>query len=452
MEPWQSWAAAIVVGGGLFYYYTQGNNPHVNNLQGRVNKAAQPTEPIQASNAKRRQAKAKGGAQDIIKNVSERANELVTAVADTASNTVNNNATNGMNKRKAGKDTAASQTAKPVAATSEADVAEEEDIKDWAAQLVARKKGISLNKPDVASKANQRQSSKPAENRSAKSTKGSSMDSVKSMASDSASSAKANNETLPRAGGDVSDMLEARAAPPSVLRIVGEEKPKKQRAPRVEESEETKKQRQNKRKAEEQRLERDAQEKQRQVLLENQRRTAREARGEPAKNGLTQARTPATSVWTSSGSPSASGAGTPAPAPTVPIANGAQLLDTFEPDGVSTASSYDISNGTTSASASSMNEQDLPSEEAQMQMITEMSGWNEVSKGKKGKKNGSAPEGNGTPVESKSEPAAVPSTTSSNTTKPSKPGDKVQRQPTTNGYAALLEPTQKGHPDDSDWL
>lgn len=143
----------------------------------------------------------------------------------------------------------------------------------------------------------------------------------------------------------------------------------------------------------------------------------------------------------------------PAAAPVVPLASGAQLLDTFEPDRMSTASSNEFhANGTTPATTASI---DTPSEETQLETLSEASGWNEVPKGKKGKKKTNGEAADSTPAENKSEITSVPSTSSSS--KPSKPAKAPtvnQQQPVTNGYAALHveQPSQKGHPDDSDWL
>lgn len=190
-------------------------------------------------------------------------------------------------------------------------------------------------------------------------------------------------------GADVSDMLEPRGATPSVLRLTEPSQPvrqKQQHAPRPDTPQETKKQRQNKKKAEERKLQREQEEKERQVLLEKQRRTAREARGEPAKNGLQPAKAPTSSAWNLPHHAS-NIAVTSAP---ITLANDGVLLDTFDQDGISTTSSSENATNGTSATTESMNNSmnwaNMPSEEEQMRMAMEDSGWSTVPKGRKAKK------------------------------------------------------------------
>lgn len=185
-----------------------------------------------------------------------------------------------------------------------------------------------------------------------------------------ASPAVASNKSP--SGKDVSDMLGARAGPASVLSIKPSEKPGRPAKPqvqKVEAAQETKKQRQNRKKVEEAKVAREEEEKHRQGLLEKQRRTAREARGEPAKNGLQAASVPSSNAWTTVSSRGA--VQPPASAPH------GQLLDTF--DVVSTASSS-ATNGT-APTPSSYN--GLPSEEEQVRLAMEDSAWTTVPKGGK---------------------------------------------------------------------
>ena len=214
-----------------------------------------------------------------------------------------------------------------------------------------------------------------------------------------------------RVSADVSDMLEAPAPGPSVLRLTeSKEPPRAQRAhaPKTPQPEETKKQRQNRKKAEEKRLAREADEKERRILLEKQLRTAREAEGRPAKNGVaSSAKPPATPAWT-----------TAKPKQSEPVARaedsaGANLplLDTF--DDRNGAGEHDTTNarptgvnGVSSASKSAGSrpawDRDLPSEEEQMRMLKEMNdgGWSTVPKGKKNKKKAGGANGNSTGNES----------------------------------------------------
>jgi len=101
----------------------------------------------------------------------------------------------------------------------------------------------------------------------------------------------------------------------------------------------------------------------RKAQMESQRRTAREARGEPAKNGMTSA--PATNAWT------ASQKNTPAPA-----TNGSALLDTFSKKPASAGAERKGANG------SYWQHRDLPSEEEQMRILMEEdeTAWKTVEK------------------------------------------------------------------------
>ncbi|KAF1944560.1 hypothetical protein EJ02DRAFT_452417 [Clathrospora elynae] len=177
-------------------------------------------------------------------------------------------------------------------------------------------------------------------------------------------------------GRDVSDMLGFQPAIPSVLSIKPADKttrPTKSQTQKSDVSQETKKQRQNKKKVEEAKAAREEEEKQRQVLQEKQRRTAREARGEPAKNGLQQAKAPTSNAWTEV--PSRGAVQPPKSAPS------GQLLDTFE--AAPAASSAAPPNGTATISATYNN---LPSEEEQLRLAMEDSAWTTVPKGGKTKR------------------------------------------------------------------
>jgi hypothetical protein len=185
-------------------------------------------------------------------------------------------------------------------------------------------------------------------------------------------------------GRDVSDMLGPQTAAPNVLSIKPAEKPSKPTKPqalKAEAPQESKKARQNRKKAEEAKAAREAEEKERQALLEKQRRTAREARGEPAKNGLQAAKAPSSNAWTTVSSRGA--VQPPASAPT------GQLLDTF--DAASTASSSEVpTNGTVptpdSLSNSGHNNAALSEEEQVKIAMEDTTAWETVPKGKKQKK------------------------------------------------------------------
>ncbi|KAL5116571.1 hypothetical protein ACEQ8H_005567 [Pleosporales sp. CAS-2024a] len=193
----------------------------------------------------------------------------------------------------------------------------------------------------------------------------------------------AGNATKAPSGRDVSDMLGSQAAAPAVLSIKPGQKPARAAKPqpaKVEAPQESKKARQNRKKAEEAKAAREEEEKQRQALLEKQRRTAREARGEPAKNGLQAAQAPASNAWTTVGR------GAVQPPVAAPIG---QLLDTF--DAASTASSSEAPiNGTAatpdSLSNSGYNNSALSEEEQVKIAMDKTTAWETVPKGKKQKK------------------------------------------------------------------
>ncbi|KAI1196057.1 hypothetical protein F5X97DRAFT_224232 [Nemania serpens] len=176
----------------------------------------------------------------------------------------------------------------------------------------------------------------------------------------------------------VSDMLEPVAAGPSVLRLTGTDSVKnpKERKAKASTPVETKKQRQNRKKAEAAKAIREEDEKDRQVKLEQQRRTARIAEGRPAKDGSTFAATE--NAWSSQ-----SANGSPA----------VQLLDTFEQKPkAETAKAAATTPAAPATKATSDPWSGLPSEEEQLEMIRQEDSWNEVKTKKKGKKKGAAVE------------------------------------------------------------
>ena len=250
-------------------------------------------------------------------------------------------------------------------------------------------------------------------------------------------------------GRDVSDMLEPEGSAPTVLRLAPSNQParakKQQKEPAA--PQETKKQRQNKKKAEEAKAQREADEKERQILLEKQRRLAREARGEPAKNGLQPAKAPTTSAWSPVGSKAGS-------KPSAISAHGTQLLDTFEPDLVSTStvsSSENHTNGapaTTESLSNSMQWANLPSEEEQLRMAMEDSEWTTVPKGKKGRKTKAT--GGDTASEQGSESNVPQSPAKLTPIQPVKSSQSQSRYDALNDATVIPAPPVS-HPLDSDW-
>lgn len=181
--------------------------------------------------------------------------------------------------------------------------------------------------------------------------------------------------------GDVSDMLEAPTKGPSVLRLTGIEEPKRQpKQQKVVQEAETKKQHQNRRKKEEQRAAREDDERQRRVLLEKQLRSAREAEGRPAKNGLGSG--PATSAWNKPSAGHVSSSSTALPA------SQGSLLDTFDDAPKPTINGHHQQGLGTAAMDKKAWHKEIPSEEEQLRILSELEGnggWNTVTTGKKRK-------------------------------------------------------------------
>lgn len=272
-------------------------------------------------------------------------------------------------------------TAAPAATTSydpDAEAASKRDEakanKDFAQSLSKLKSGTQFTAPKKEK--NQQKSVKQSRAREAETT--ADVSSAHSDADDDDSSA-ASPVTAPADQSGVSDMLEKSAPGPSVLRLTSTDNgtkssAKKEKAPDVVE---TKKQRQNRLKAESKKLEREQDEKERKKLEEAQRRRARIAEGRPAKDGSSSV-SPKDNAWTAKAN---------GEQPLMPI----QPLDTFEQKPVNTPAAKSTpkpaSNGTKERSDSWMST--LPSEEEQYaQVLEDTSSWNEVGskKNKKGKK------------------------------------------------------------------
>ncbi|KAI4728325.1 hypothetical protein E4T49_03958 [Aureobasidium sp. EXF-10728] len=415
MEPWQSWAVALIGAAAVYYYYFQHGKPVANRTRSAsVSDFVAP----QPKAARRRDSTKPKPKSEVTKATGVTLPELSVQSGDDSTAKVSD----GSKKRKAGKKQAAapapSLTPAPPAKRQEVDddVAQEEDNKAWAQQLASLKKGTSLAPPARTD----------SRNRTVK-------QSSKTFSSASSNAADADDDLTPSmspslAAGDVSDMLEPAADGPSVLRLTGSTKSTKANQPRQTQvqEQETKKQRQNRKKVEERRLQREAEEKERQTLLETQRRTAREARGEPAKNGIPVSKPPTSSAW------AADVANRVTQAPTVAVSSeSAPLLDTFE-----------SSNGA--------------SEEDQLRLAKQISqddsGWNTVPKGKKQQKKKGPVVGSedsntsdaGSVVNAPIEKAApLPKVTA--------PAPKPVAA--SNGFSSLYDSGYDAgsHPDDSQW-
>jgi hypothetical protein len=227
--------------------------------------------------------------------------------------------------------------------------------------------------------------------------------------------------------GDVSDMLEPTSSRPTSIRLTAPLNPQKQRAPKQakEEVVESKKARQNRKKVEERRIQREAEEKERKALEERQRRSAREARGEPAKNGIPVARAPVNNPWDEK---NASAAATVQTGATV---NGhGPLLDTF--DAESTGSSTGGLANSTAATSANTSQYDEAQLAQAVRESEDESGWTTVSVAKKEKKPRAESSGEATPMEQPQTKAKA----KADKPLPPKPSTFASA-PKTTGFAAL---------------
>ena len=416
MEPWKSWAVVGVVGVGAAYYYTQSGKSK--RVRGRA--AA-----ITADKDQRRASESRNNTNDTRKEkgkgkASGASDQAVSDAADASSASVQTSPSERAKKRKGGKQQPsklARSSAVEVSKEREADVDNEEEENegmsnaDFANQLSQLKTGTSLKKPVTTneSKKTRKQGKRnelPPEVPNGSAFKANGVASAQDMSTTSSTTGAdadddlslpvspefgATQATTP-SGLEVSDMLEPPAKGPSVLRLTEPVNPQPARKPKEKKAApepETKKQRQNRQKNDEKKAMREQAEKDRRVLLEKQLRTAREAEGRPAKNGMGASKPPSSSAWSSSAS-----AATEAKAPPPPSTN-EPLLDTFEED---TSNANSSPNGVTSSGdCMSVDEKawnrDIPSEEEQLRLINEMdsdNAWSTVPSGKSKKKSGTA--------------------------------------------------------------
>lgn len=422
MEPWLSWPIFLGIAGTAYYYYARPGQQRSARAQGRESSQKERQNKRQDTPSASTAREVKTSARAESSQGKKRKQQKDQPTTTTSISNVGNKA--------------------PIVSEPEPEV----EDREWAKQLQAAKQGVTM-----------KTSTKPSEQgASTKSTKQRDAGTLNAQESNEKMRSEdqiSHTNRLP-ASQDVSDMLEPAPAGPSAIRITGEEKPKKQAIKKEEPAKETKKQRQNRRKVEERKAVREEDEKERKALEEKQRRAAREARGEPAKNGLGLSQPPASNVWSV---PSANNAHPTQQQSAPPNEN--PLLDTFDHDARSTASSTDHQqNGHTPTTAASMSSQDLLSEEAQIDTLGGLdgdSGWSQVKKSKKGKKKVPA----SPPVESgvtevKQAPFSVAAEPVNGTTKA--PGLPAKTSEPANDYAPLqpaknLQPLVKSHPDDSDW-
>lgn len=241
------------------------------------------------------------------------------------------------------------------------------DNREFAKQLSKAKKGTQFaaksdsgkNKEKSVKQSRANKISAPEENKpSAPSTTSADAD-----ADDDLSPVHSPEPAAADASG-VSDMLEPVPSGPSVLRLTGTESKTQNKKPaKAPEQVETKKQRQNRKKAEAARAAREDAEKERKVLEEKQRRTARIAEGRPAKDGSQYVATNGNNSAWKQGAPN----GTDSTQATKPD-DVHQLLDTFE---APVTESAKPAKPTTPSQSESTWISSLPSEEKQLEMLKE---------------------------------------------------------------------------------
>ena len=414
MDPWKSWAIFGIFVIGAAYYYTQRGKPK----RGRGH--AQPL--VSSEQSQRRGSGQRNDSKDKRKKkgkASDTPDQPGSDVADVSSASVQTSTDGNVKKRKGGKKQSSKLAQSSAVDLSPEqgvgignDVAEDEgmDNEEFARQLSGLKTGTSLKKPvsqnetKKAKKQAKRNEAPPqAMNGSASKTNGVASSQDMSTAS-STTGADADDDLSPamspdlpatqaitNSGTDVSDMLEPMPKGPSILRITEPVNTQPIRQPKVQKATpvpETKKQRQNRQKNEEKKAIREQAEKERRVLLEKQLRTAREAEGRPAKNGLGPSQPPSTNAWHNP-----AGAADEHTRPATKQGS-VSLLDTF--DNAPTAGLDPRSNGSEANSMSVDGKawnNEVPSEEEQMRMITELDSdntWSTVTKGGKSKKKLSA--------------------------------------------------------------
>lgn len=357
-----SWSIfAVAVGAGCWYYWPEGQQPpkrattQQDKGQGRKNKS---------------EADARGRS---IRRLTSEDN------LSTGTEKVPNLAETAARKRKAQHPKTEQPTFAPQLAVDEGkEEKESEADKQWAQRMAQTQKGTNLSATSKKEK-----KPKTVKQSSAVNTPEISAQQSPQMGSDADEGNLVDTPMLN--AGDVNDMLEPVAPGPSVLRITPSTKPQKEKAPKKAKHEEveTKKQRQNRAKVEERRVQREAEEKDRKALEEKQRRAAREARGEPARNGIPASKPPASNAWQQQRSPAAPPSDTTV-TPQVDSNVNQPLLDTFDAD--STASSLAPSTTATSTEDGENGSQSYQDQITQAKRNSEDDGWTTVAQPKKSKK------------------------------------------------------------------
>ncbi|KAL8774161.1 MAG: hypothetical protein Q9194_004132 [Teloschistes cf. exilis] len=508
LEPWQSWAVITLVAAAGYFYYSstgtrrRGRGRTLNALNLQQQRAAQRRGSSTEASSNSNNAKKKG--QPRIAGDFNDDDSIEPASSSKPSNSGKKAKNRKSGSKKANQ--SAQSTGVDVGAHEglhrEVDEAQEEEIDDreFAKQMNGVKTGASITKPEASrnkTKKQGKQAELPLNSYNALAPDANALSSSKDLSNASSTTgADADDDLSPvtsppltatptMASGDVSDMLEAPGKGPSVLRLSSTEEAKRQPKPhKAAQEPESKKQRQNRRKNEEKKLAREEAERERRALLEKQLRTAREAEGRPAKNGLGAA--PATSVWDKSSTNNIESSQStdnmessqgPSSTPS------GSLLDTFDDNANPATNGHANESQQLPATDGNVWGGEVPSEEEQLRILSELEGsggWNTVEKGKKSKKK---PTTNGKENERKASTAsasmsgtdgnstattfddaigqATPSQSQTEDERPKPSGTrtkaidpKVWNQSNIHlhpEYDSRIPYALTGHPDDSDW-
>lgn len=421
MDPWKSWTIVGVVGVGAAYYYSQSGK----SKRGRGRSVATLVDQNQQRASSSRNDSKDTGKKKGKAKASDASDQVASDAADVSSASPQTSPSERVKKRKGGKQQPSKLAQSSAGELSkerelDRDIAEEQDEgmsnAEFAKQLSQLKTGTSLKKPVTTgeTKKTRKQGKRnelppealnggpPRMNGITRSQDMSTTSSTTGADADDDLSLPvtpefgATESTTP-SGLDVSDMLEPPSKGPSVLRLTEpvNQPPARQPKPqKVAAEPETKKQRQNRKKNEEKKAMREQAEQERRALLEKQLRTAREAEGRPAKNGMGTAKPPSTNAWSNPTS-----APTKSEASPTTLENG-PLLDTLEDMEPTKGSSTTNTNGSgdnTVADSKTWN-RGLPSEEEQIRLMNEMdsdNAWSTVPSGKGKKRSAVAGAGTG---------------------------------------------------------
>jgi len=304
MEPWKSWGVVAIVGVGAYWYYTNQQKKKT----GRPTVITEPVQPFRRKVEAKNKQKKDGTAGASGPAASD---SVPVSIPSSGGKEAKNR--KGGNKKvvSSGKSSAVDVTSKDIPLMEEGGGDDEIDNKEFARQLTSVKAGTSLTNTSKAVKPPRtvKQSRLNGVEHSAPNL---AVSDIKDFSGNSSTTGADADDDLsatnsPEFGAThrgetgVSDMLEAPAPGPPVLRLTESTKPQRSSAPKQSkaiEAQETKKQRQRKAKREAEKTAHEQAEKERRALLEKQLRTAREARGEPAKNGVPVPAPPKSNAWT----------------------------------------------------------------------------------------------------------------------------------------------------------